>query len=280
MRLRVLLCAFAAIVSMSTVAHAAPTPQQIKCEQKKLRKLGRYTNCIHVALANQVKTGNNVQFATDVASCQTSFKTAWDLQEANAAGAGEECLDGTDTALDFRGRVDKLFDQQGRLLAGQRWKDNGDGTATDLTTGLTWELKTNDSNVHKVNLTFTWCSDADNDHNCDNSANPMDGTVFTQFLQTLNNWPSNCFAGKCDWRLPTIDELSGIQEGNYPAACPFTPPCTTIPGATASDLYWSATTFSGFPSQAMYVDFVTGEVDSQFGGKTMAHPVRAVRGGS
>ena len=65
------------------------------------------------------------------------------------------------------------------------------------------------------------------------------GTAFTAFLGTLNGGVSadgstttGCFAGKCDWRLPTIGELRAILDAQYPS-CTINP-CTTIPGFTVS----------------------------------------------
>ena len=55
---------------------------------------------------------------------------------------------------------------------------NGDGTFTDNNTGYMWEIKTNDDSVHDVdNNTYTWSVTAPN----------PDGTLFTVFLDTLNN---------------------------------------------------------------------------------------------
>src|SRR5438477_607162 len=38
------------------------------------------------------------------------------------------------------------------------YRDNGDGTISDLNTGLMWEKKSNDGSVHDVNKTFVWSS--------------------------------------------------------------------------------------------------------------------------
>src|SRR5262249_49342721 len=62
---------------------------------------------------------------------------------------------------------------------------------------------------HDVNDVYTWSATG--------GGTTPNGTVFTSFLGTLNNGTSfdyttinGCFAGHCDWRLPTIVELSGI----------------------------------------------------------------------
>jgi len=101
-----------------------------------------------------------------------------------------------------------------------------------------------------------------------------DGTAFTSFLATLNS--GGCFAGQCDWRLPTIYELQTILLEPYP--------CTTIPcidqtvfGPTVAGYYWSATTYAGDPSGAWLVVFSFGNVGYNY--KVNPYYVRAVRAG-
>ena len=154
-----------------------------------------------------------------------------------------------------------------------RWTDNGDGTATDNTTGLVWELKTDDGSIHDVDNHYDWST---------GSPWKPDGTAFVDFLGTLNGGESQngvtiegCFADKCDWRLPTVEELKGILIEPYPCG---TSPCTTIPGETVSSFYWSSSTNADFPSFAWTVSFNSGHVNFVF--KSGAPYVRAVRGGS
>src|SRR2546423_1911016 len=60
------------------------------------------------------------------------------------------------------------------------YTNNGDGTAADNNTGLVWELKNSNGGVHDVEGSYTWSS----------GGTAADGTLFTDFLSTLNN--------KCD----------------------------------------------------------------------------------
>jgi len=79
-----------------------------------------------------------------------------------------------------------------------RFVDNGDGTISDHQTGLMWEKKGDDGSVHGQDNRYTL------------STGPpwnADGTVFTQFLPTLNH---QAFAGYSDWRLPTVQELETL----------------------------------------------------------------------
>jgi hypothetical protein len=163
----------------------------------------------------------------------------------------------------------------------QRFVNNGDGTLSDTTTGLMWELKTGTfgpnkatSNPHDVNRTFSWSV----------SGEKPDGTAFTDFLGTLNNGVSRdgrtttgCFANHCDWRLPSYFELRTIFN-------PSLPYCTgEIFGNACVDKaffptvaydYWSATTLAPLrtydkPDGAWPVDF-----SGQRATRNVATPIR------
>ncbi len=98
--------------------------------------------------------------------------------------------------------------------------DNGDGTVTDLRTGLMW---------------------------------PKDGLGLGYEEKTWNDaidWANGLdFAAYTDWRLPNINELKSFQEvtwGHYQNQ--------------GSGYYWSSTSYPPAPSLALDVDFSTGEV--------------------
>jgi hypothetical protein len=183
-----------------------------------------------------------------------------------------------------------------------RFVDNGDGTITDNQTGLQWERKTGTyasgsmiecefnqpqcvADPHNVNNTYIWSS----------SGTAPDGDAFTSFLDTLNGGASgvgNCasadgttatggFAGHCDWRLPTIEELVTIvdeSQGNCHGV-PFAPCIDPIFGPTANREHYSATTDSTDPEFAWEVRFDSGMVESGFKGEFEEDALRAVRGG-
>ncbi len=79
-----------------------------------------------------------------------------------------------------------------------QYQDNGDGTVTDLVTGLMWSQS----------------SDMDNDGDID----ALDKMTYTEALSGASNFD---LAGYNDWRLPTIKELyslimfSGIDPSGY-----------------------------------------------------------------
>ena len=139
-----------------------------------------------------------------------------------------------------------------------RFLDNGNGTITDKHTGLMWESKTEDGDVHDLWSAYTWSSRS--------SMSGPTGTVFTSFLAKLNDagggtCPSggptggccpnatctddDCFADHCDWRLPTIEELrspiltGGCGEtGQMHCVSPVWAP--VVDGYT-NEFYWSFT---------------------------------------
>lgn len=160
------------------------------------------------------------------------------------------------------------------------YADNLDGTVSDLNTGLVWEQKTTEvgsgqdfANAHDVDNYYTWST---------GSPYGPTGSVFTDFLYKLNGGTSSdgvstsgCFAGHCDWRLPTIEELQSILLSAYP--CSTNPCIDSVFGPTEPDFYWSATTHAGVPGDVWGVGFDDGLVIVNFG--TSPFYARAVRGG-
>jgi hypothetical protein len=198
-----------------------------------------------------------------------------------------------------------------------RLVDNGDGTASDLQTGLMWEKKTFGECInligghpiacalnadctnnggggvcqscpHCLNGFYTWTASG--------SPYPPNGTAFTTFLYALNGGtslvagdvPTGCFAGHCDWRLPTGYELgslafAGISNCGVTAADTFCTDPVLGPGLNALNgyFYWSSTS-SGYDLSSAWVlgpgNGGDGAAVIPFA-KTSAEPVRAVRGG-
>ncbi len=151
-----------------------------------------------------------------------------------------------------------------------RFVDNHDGTITDNQTGLLWEKLLDDGSIHDKDTSYTW------------------GNASSSKMGSLN---IAYFAGHNDWRLPTIQELESIVEfGTANPAIDIAfhgtscgAGCTDITSAscacTQSGYYWSATSRTGFPSVAWYVDFFNGIVF--YNTKTSTdYYARAVRGGS
>lgn len=206
-------------------------------------------------LAANVVSGVNLFGVNGTALPSQPFKTG-QTQCYNAAGTVIPCA-GTG--------------QDGELQKGaaRGYTDNGDGTITDNKTGLMWE-KQDDNNVggiHDKDNTYTWIA------------------AFTK-ITSLNG---ASFAGFTDWRLPNADELASLAKRGavnpaidavFNTSCAASCTVTTC-SCTASDYYWSSTTYKSIPSSAWTVLFFYGDVDaSRDLGKTSNFRVRAVRGGS
>jgi len=163
------------------------------------------------------------------------------------------------------------------------YTDNGDGTITDNNTRLMWEKKDDSGGIHDKDNAYTW--------GMFDPPYTMNGTMVTEFLATLNRVP--CFAGHCDWRIPTVKELQSIVDYETRQPAPTVNAafhnaagctgCTDVSLAsctcTASDIYgyWSSTTYRDGPSLAWFVTFASGTV-YYFGNKSGGGAVRAVRG--
>jgi hypothetical protein len=137
-------------------------------------------------------------------------------------------------------------------------------------TGLIWEKKTDDDTIHDKDNVYSWSW----------SGIAFDGTAKTAFLDILNTYP--CFAGHCDWRLPSVNRNDGTEELETLLldTCPGgSDPCIdeTVFGPTTASGYWSSVSSWALPENAYYVDFLNGHV-VEFN-KTSDYHVRAVRGG-
>lgn len=178
-----------------------------------------------------------------------------------------------------------------------RWLENGDGTATDVSTGLVWELKSgldgtaDPTNLHDADNRYGWCADANRNAECDDPSNPPDGSAFVEFLAALNGGTSadgttttGCFAAACDWRIPTVEELVTLWDDGQPCfeigGDPEAPACTSIPGETPALNYWTSTEIGNAPHRAVDVVFDTRNPPYFGSTKTEQLPTRAVRSGA
>ncbi len=118
--------------------------------------------------------------------------------------------------------------------------DNGDGTVTDGSTGLTWQQ------TAATNMTWD---------------------------QALSYCAALNLAGHTDWRLPSVKELRSLADNSRSNPSLDT---TYFPNAPAS-WFWSGTTGAYQTSNAWIVNFYFGDVDDY--NKTNIYCVRAVRGG-
>jgi len=131
-----------------------------------------------------------------------------------------------------------------------RYRDNGDGTVSDLVTGLVWA---------------------------------RDGTgrgcAFGQLLTWYEaiDWAENLeFAGYDDWRLPNRRELDSLVDAGRTLPALDTSVFPNLP-ASLNYEYWTSSTVDFDPFYAWYIGFDSGHVNGST--KNYHYLVRAVRGG-
>jgi uncharacterized protein DUF1566 len=213
----------AGVVLMGGVTGSEAALTTPSCLAKKLKEWGKLRNC------QAIENGKAMQGKpADVAKCKTKFDDKLGKLNTLATAAGIAC----------------------------RYQDNADGTVTDFDTGLQWEQKTDDGSVHDTDNDFyPWTGTI--------GGTTPSGSAFTVFLGTLNNGTSSdatatsgCFAGHCDWRLPAIEELTGIFDCSSGSPCidqvAFGPMRDNLP----TNNFWSATTSAGDPTYAWLVNFM------------------------
>lgn len=153
----------------------------------------------------------------------------------------------------------------------ERYKDNGDGTVTDLTTGLMWEKKvftggyTGSANPHDMFNIYSWGNNPGTFGSGQGDTN--------DFLKTLND---QRFANHSDWRLAIKPELLEIVDHSQPG----NPRIDPILGGNGG-FYWSADQLDDPPGYAWAVNFANfrgPEWESRAVGVGGNNCVRAVRG--
>ena len=116
-----------------------------------------------------------------------------------------------------------------------RFTDNGDGTVTDKVTGLHWK---------RCSEGQTW----------DGTTCTGTATAYT-WQQAMDLAEAASYAGKSDWRLPSIEELRSIVE----QACIEPAIDLTVFPATPSVGWWSSSPYAGYAGQAWTIFFYDGK---------------------
>jgi hypothetical protein len=123
----------------------------------------------------------------------------------------------------------------------QQYIDHGDGTVTDVKTGLMWSA---------CSIGQTWGTEG-----CSGSAADLSWSEALSTVQQFNS--AGGLAGRADWRLPNIKELGSLveQQCHSPAIN-----LTFFPD-TPSATYWSSTVrvnSEGNAADGYSIDFSTG----------------------
>jgi formylglycine-generating enzyme required for sulfatase activity len=128
---------------------------------------------------------------------------------------------------------------RGDIIPLAQFIDNGDGTVTDKSTGLSWQQGESPAAMTNV--------------------------------QAIDYCEKLSLGGHDDWRLPNAKELRTIN--NDKLASPSID--TNFFHSAAGELYWTSTSLENHPTRAWFVDFRSGLVSYE--DKTSRLKVRAVR---
>ena len=232
------------------------------------------------ATAMEGKADQSAVDANTSAIAGKADQSALDALAVAVAGNTTDIAQNISELAEVEGRVDSLaqchsYPTPRTCSCGAEWEENGNGTATQCLTGLMWEMKTDDGSIHDKDNTYTWSGPSYG------TTYEFDGTAKTAFIDALNAAP--CFAGYCDWRLPTHSGSPEYPTGEAPELESLlieplvcgTSPCTNIPGETVTEAYWSSVTGPTGPTDAWIINFGSGGYS--IGGKIWSTYVRAVR---
>lgn len=272
-----------------------------KCQSAKLKESAKYASCRLRAEARALRSATTPDFSrcearlsSKLGSIESNAGIGVCPSEGDAAGIDAQITrdvselatllaDGTLPPCDPNANPSRLpasgqlvsyrAGDDGAVRAGAslQYADNGDGTITDLNTGLMWEKLSDDGTIHDRDTSYTWTQ------------------AFDVKIAALN---AASFAGYGDWRLPNVKELQSIIAYSMAAITrPAVDPvfdtgcvaaCSVLTCSCAASesgaFFWTSTTVATDSSHAWVVYFHAGDVYDQ--SKDAAHFVRAVRGGS
>ena len=122
----------------------------------------------------------------------------------------------------------------------------------DNTTGLIWEVKTNDGGLHDRDNEYSWYNSDMTTNGGDPGSNSGDNTE--DYVTAVNNAG---FCGSSQWRMPTIKELVSIINFNITELAIDQDYFPNINGLT----FWSSTTSASDTGKAWGVEFGIGYTD-------------------
>jgi hypothetical protein len=237
------------------------------------RSLPRLVLAMLVAL---LLTTSVADAALTTGACLAQKRVAWGTLRKCQATEEAKGLKGKPADLaqcqaKFQAALTKISAKATKAAIACRYQRNGDTSVTDFDTGLMWERKTDDDVKCALAVPNCWTN----------------GYVWNdamgKFLSELNGATDSAtsqagYAGRTDWRLPTVVELQTILLAPYP--CDTSPCIDPIFGPTVADYaYWSATTVAVYPGGAWGVGFNNGFANYGSHNKDDSNYVRAVRAG-
>ncbi len=162
----------------------SPGLQARKCESRKLKASGKYIACR--LKADRAATHKAEQ--PDYAKCEARFANSWAKAELKA-GAGICPSEGD--AASTNTRIATISRGISTLAAGDNLWSSSLGTVIDHNCSLEWTTFSDAGGVTDKDNRYTWWA------------------VSTEYLPALNNGNgagASCFAGYCDWRMPSFSE--------------------------------------------------------------------------
>jgi hypothetical protein len=148
----------------------------------------------------------------------------------------------------------------------------------DSTTGLTWEVKTEDSGLQDANNFYSWYSAGSTSQasNGIKDGGKCRGGIDCDTQSYINAINAKRVCGFSDWRLPTRKELLSLVQSGGQSDQKTMIDTRYFPN-TPGDWYWTADTDLGNSDYAWYVLFYNGRTMKAL--KSQAKRVRLVRGG-
>ena len=133
----------------------------------------------------------------------------------------------------------------------------------DATTGLVWELKTDDDSIHDKDNTYRWGGIG---------AEKIAELFFDDWNSLVDASNKEKLCGFTDWRVPTIDELKTlVVAGGEPTIN------TEYFPLTLPNPYWSVSAYKNYPEHGQTVHFGNGFSYYYNGFRGERLPVRLVR---
>ncbi|MBF0476222.1 MAG: DUF1566 domain-containing protein [Deltaproteobacteria bacterium] len=152
---------------------------------------------------------------------------------------------------------------EGTLSPQGRWCDNGNGTVTDMSTGLVWLKDANWGGLYPLQ-----------------AGTASQVTAYDRASMVKAGNPTSLTDGSAagDWWLPTVNQLKGLVAGTEAVSVSSTYYFTGIQSSDYYCLYWASTSDSpGYTYAACEVNLTNGRLGSDF--KAKYHYVWPVRGG-